>query len=58
VPTLHDLTEQLAVWKGEGNLLDYKKTSLKPYIESFEKFLATLSKHNTESDNIVMDTTA
>ena len=49
VPTLHDLTEELAAWKGEGNLHNYKKTSLRPYIETFEKFLETFPQ-NTAAD--------
>ena len=43
VPTLHDLTEELATWKGDGNLLNYKKTSLRPYIDYFDKFLEGLT---------------
>lgn len=47
MPTLHDLTEELAAWKGEGHLHSYKKTSLKPYIETFEKFLENLNQGST-----------
>ena len=50
VPTLHDLTEELAAWKGEGNLHNYKKTSLRPYIETFEKFLETLPQNTATAD--------
>ncbi|XP_067946041.1 DNA primase small subunit-like [Watersipora subatra] len=43
VPTLHELTEELAHWKGEANLHNYKKTSLRSYIATFDRFLKGLT---------------
>lgn len=39
VPTLQQLTDELGEWSGDANLLAYKKTSLRPYIETFDKFI-------------------
>lgn len=46
VPALHDLTEELAHWKGDASLLNYKKTSLRPYIELFDRFLEKLTQES------------
>ena len=55
VPTVGELLAEIDAWKGEGEegqdeerkMQDWQKTSLRPYVEYFRKFVDALIKDET-----------
>ncbi|KAH3687756.1 hypothetical protein WICPIJ_001263 [Wickerhamomyces pijperi] len=43
-PNLHQLQNEIIGWKGDNEVNDINRTSLKPYVESFGKYVTNLLK--------------
>jgi DNA primase small subunit len=44
VPTVTELLAEIDAWEGEGEVADYEKTRLKPYVDFFKTHVAAICK--------------
>ncbi|KAL5267666.1 hypothetical protein ACHWQZ_G004643 [Mnemiopsis leidyi] len=50
VPTLKEIIAEVDNWSGDSTVLDYAKTSLKPSIDLFKKFVRSCQRESTEDN--------